>query len=384
MVDPIEIKLDEIDAKIDQIAYAPKYKPTYEIEEMMKKGGGTGGGLAGAGMVAGATGAVTLELLNVLKDTLKQSKIYQTVQDQIGKALGLLVDLVLLPFLPLLTFGIIQLYQAILEFGTWWKTVWDTIKKEGLIGLVKLGLQWVWDQLMAWEKSFLEWLFGDETLGQKIVDLILGLKTLLGGVFGYIGEKAIGAILDFVFGTGTYDKAKQAVINIAVNLLNDPLGWLAFAVGWLFGAAVHIAVDILALNLSIVNKTIEAFWGFVDWLWGVITGKVKLNVFEILLSIIPKDPGAAIWSTIDWLKSGASGLASQFLSGVTAGYSAVPSFDTGGTVGKTGLAVVHEGETISPAGSPSQIHLNFYGLTNEQLPDVIMQTLRQYGARYQV
>jgi hypothetical protein len=136
----IEVKLDEIDAKIDQILYAPKHKASYEIDEMTKSKPAmgmletvikniTGKGVLGAGIAAGGVAGGIMILADVIKNLTKESKILATVQDTVGKALGLLVDLVLLPFLPLIVWALVYLYTAIMWLGKTWN---DYIAKLGL------------------------------------------------------------------------------------------------------------------------------------------------------------------------------------------------------------------------------------------------------------
>jgi hypothetical protein len=64
--------------------------------------------------------ATGILLADAIKKMLKQSKIASTFLDHLSKAIGLLVDLILLPFLPLLIVALITLYTAIINFGKWW------------------------------------------------------------------------------------------------------------------------------------------------------------------------------------------------------------------------------------------------------------------------
>ena len=53
-------------------------------------------------------------LIKTMSDAVRNSKILSTFLSSITKALGLLIDLILLPFLPLLVWAIVSLYKAIL------------------------------------------------------------------------------------------------------------------------------------------------------------------------------------------------------------------------------------------------------------------------------
>jgi phage-related protein len=336
-------------------------------------GGSKLGGALAAGGAAGLTAAAVMELVTVLKDMVKNSKIASTVQNQINSALGLLLDLVLLPFLPLLVFGIIQLYSAILGFGNWWKTVWDTIKKEGLIGLVKLGLQWIWDTLVAWEQALLKWLFGEETLGQKVVDLAIAFSTLLGGIFGYIGEKVIGTILDFIFGEGTYDKAKQAVLNILASLIDGGIAIIKPLIEFIFGIGT-LTKTLIDFTINLLKSGLDLIWQFIEFILNISSFVIDFTVNLL------KGAGGILWDIVSGISSGVASTLS------TTGN--ILGFADGGTVpggiGQPTLAVVHGGETITPAGQQNggnTFHL--YGLTSDQLQQQVKTILRQEGARYQ-
>lgn len=352
MVDPIEIKLDEIDSKIDQIIYAPKQPRYFEISAggkmvppgglpqaasgnflesilgKMTSGGSGAGGAAAAGAVAGGVAAAIMILADLLKQAIGKSKIISTVLQSVSDALGLLVDLILLPFLPALTMGIVSLYGAITSFGDWWKTVWDTIKEEGLIGLVKLGLQWIWDKLVEWEMSILKWLFSDKPLGEKIIDVALAIGSIFGGIFAKLGEMVIGNILDLVFGEGTYAAVKQVSFNIAATLIDAGITFIKDLLSFIFGES----------------------------------DASKLNT-EITFAINLKEAGSQMaW---DLLKG---------------------AYDLGTTFSeKTGVKSPQAiGGLVTPISPAAGLTLNFYGLTNDDLPGKIMEILRGFGAGWKL
>ncbi len=79
--------------------------------------GGGGGGMAnalGLGAVAGMAAAGIMLLVKVLKDALSQSKIASAFANTLNKLLGLLIDVILLPFLPILIIVILGLTSGIL------------------------------------------------------------------------------------------------------------------------------------------------------------------------------------------------------------------------------------------------------------------------------
>ena len=95
-------------------------------------GGGKGGGMMGAGVAGGMAAGGIMALVDIIGDAVSNSKILTTVLGTIGQALGLLIDVILLPFLPILITGIIWLYQGIMQFYKLWnsvKTLGDALDK---------------------------------------------------------------------------------------------------------------------------------------------------------------------------------------------------------------------------------------------------------------
>ena len=135
-MDNIEVKLDEIEehvlktqADVDRLmrdfSKPDKAKDILGgmpgggggmFDQIIKAitGGGKGGGMMGAGVAGGMAAVGIMALVDILKDAVSNSKILTTVLGTIGQALGLLIDVILLPFLPILITGIIWLYQGIM------------------------------------------------------------------------------------------------------------------------------------------------------------------------------------------------------------------------------------------------------------------------------
>lgn len=77
--------------------------------------GGPVGMAVGAAIVAAG-----MLLANAIQDMIKQSKIASTISENISKALGLLMDLILMPFLPLIMWVLIGLYTTVMFLGRVW------------------------------------------------------------------------------------------------------------------------------------------------------------------------------------------------------------------------------------------------------------------------
>jgi len=75
-------------------------------------------------------------LADAIKAMVSRSKVLNTLLEHISSALSLLLDLILLPFLPLLVYGIVQLYNAVIGLGKIWN---EYISKKDIAGAVVTG-----------------------------------------------------------------------------------------------------------------------------------------------------------------------------------------------------------------------------------------------------
>lgn len=154
-----------------------------------KSGGGGGAAIAGA-LTSPLDIATGLILADALKEMVKNSKILSTFLGTISNLLGLLLDLVLLPFVPILTGAIIALYQGIMIFGNAWNATIkpfisgsseDKKKASGVIGATLTGaLLTVPETLM---ELIVGWILGPEaakTAHDTTVKLNLDIGSTLG------------------------------------------------------------------------------------------------------------------------------------------------------------------------------------------------------------
>lgn len=324
-------------------------------------------------MASGVTVAIDA-LTAVIKEGIDNSKIINTLDKEISKALGLLVDLILLPFLPLLVGAIVTLYMAVIAFGQWWNNVTSVLKKEGLLGLIKLSLQWLWDGITNVVKGLFEYLWGDDA-GKS---LNLKISATIAGIFDLL----VGWILDFLFGEGSGKRAAK-ILEVSLNVLQAFADWLVSSVlDWIFGT--HNA-EAKLLNLQIVSAELVGLW----WdLIKVVFGEDAKKILSIDVAFVLADAGNWVNGAIKWImQGGGGGIGNQVQFGVDLAsfLSGVPKAASGGNVEQTGLAVIHKGETITPAGGNSgNTTFNFYGLSNEELPEKIRSVLRQDGTRFNV
>jgi len=308
MVDPIEIKLDEIDSKIDQIVYAPRYKSSYEIDEMMKsKGGGGAGSAATAGLVGGMAAGGVMALVQIIGEAVSNSKILVTVLGTIGKAMGLLIDVILLPFLPILTTGIIWLFHGIMAFHRLWSGIWASkvmqllvqglntlvgIFGKGVVEHLTLGIKFA-DAVTSSAWQVIEWIWGLSTsngsAGLALVFLLGPVGMLLNWLWKAVTENqtvnfslnlvlgAAGDLLNWLWNavqtgikisldfTSNLSDAVGGGVSSAVNAAggasNDPLGWLGGAASMVAGSG---AAGPLAQAASAVASNVFNFNGYDD------------------------------------------------------------------------------------------------------------------------
>ena len=295
MVDPVEVKLDEIEdhvlktqADVDRLMRDfSKPEKGKEILGQLPGGGGfieqivkgiSGkGGIMSAGMAGGMAAGGIMALVQIIGDAIANSKILMTVLGTIGKALGLLIDVILLPFLPILTTGIIWLYQGIMLFYKLWNGIWTSktmqtigsaltvlggILAKGIssffnvqFGLIGAGADLIW--------KVLTWLWGIVTGGGI---LSLSLAFILGPV---------GVLLDWIYDVATGKTTIKATINFLLGTVGDILTWLYNAVT----SGIKISLDFVS-NLassaglggvsSAVNDVESAISNPIGWVGGAI------------------------------------------------------------------------------------------------------------------
>lgn len=305
-------------------------------------------------------------LTAVVKEGIDNSKIINTLDKEISRALGLLVDLILLPFLPILIYGIVTLYMAILAFGKWWNDVTSIIKKEGLLGLIKLSLLGAWDAITGIVRAILDYLFGPGE--KKPLDLMI--SAMVAGVF----DALVGWLLDLLFGEGSGKKAAQ-ILEASLNVFMAALDWLVSAVlDFIF--RTHNA-DAKFIELQLWSKELVGLW------WDVISFVFRTanpqKVMQILMNFII-DPWVV--SAIDWLRAGGAEIDKAFWSGVKG----MLEFAEGGVVpgpkGQAQMAVVHGGETITPEGKGGNNTFNFYGYQDDKFIAKVRDVMRGDATRY--
>jgi hypothetical protein len=361
MVDPIEVKLDEVEehvlktqADVDRLmrdfSKPDKAKDILGgmpgggggmFDQIIKAitGGGKGGGMMGAGVAGGMAAGGIMALVDILKDAVSNSKILTTILGTIGQALGLLIDVILLPFLPILITGIIWLYEGIMIFYKFWNGIWSG-------------------------KTFQNLTTGITSLGATLAKGLLGTLTLaFGAITGTAG--AIWSVIQWLWGLVTSNSA----VNLALTLALGPVGIL---LNWLYTLVTGKQTPTITLMMQIAGAAVS----FLQWLWNTITSG-GANLVINLTSGASNAVSSAVSTAGSWL------------SGLESDISSLLHFDNGGTVPGSGpqLAVVHGGETVTKAGQSTgniTINANNYVGSKTELMKVVTDALRQNQYRYNV
>lgn len=276
--------------------------------------------------------------VGILLMALSNSKIITTIFGTIGKLLGFIVDIILLPLMPFFMMLVRYLYQMILGFRAF-------VKNLSLESLLKFGVDVLLGASpLGWIIKLIQWAVGDG----NILTAINFVTNIIQGIGDWIWGLVKWAIAG---GAGLLHSA----IDLAVNIGSAIIGFL--------GGLADLALSLLkyifgysdqthrSLNLEFVANLVGAAWGVLQSIAGA--GMSVIN-------------------------AGLSGLG-------------LPKLDSGGTVTSTGIAMVHKGETYSgvtgggqPAsatGGGNTYQFFNYGQTKTELElfNKFMDLMRQKG-----
>ena len=339
-------KVDALTQKIDAIWKRPTAAEGSGgfLEQLIGKVSGKGG-ILGAGMAGGMAAGGIMALVQIIGDAISNSKILMTILSTIGQALGLLIDVILLPFLPILTTGILWLYQGIMLFYKLWSAIWSS----KTLQLIKDGLS---------------------AVGTALAKGIGGLLTLGINFLGAAGG-IIWSVLKWIYDLAT----SNGIAGLALSIGLGPFGLL---LNWLW----NIIKDNETVKFTL-NFILDAAGDLLNWLWNAVTTGIKINLDFI------NNATKAVTEGVSGAASAVGGAVSNpggWLEGVMSG-GWLPHFDQGGIVPGTGpqLAVVHGGETITPKGQSGGITINMpnYVGSKSDMMKVVSDILRQQQYRYQ-
>jgi len=276
--------------------------------------------------------------VGVLLMAVGNSKILNTVFGTIGKMLGFLMDVILLPLMPIFILLVRWLYQLIIQFRNFTKNL--SLKSLLEFGFLINPITGV----PAWTLKLIQWALGE------------------------------GAI--------------QTAINFSIGVLQGAGDWLWSVAKWIFfgtvkavNSVINFAISVGSLFTGFLAGVASFGLSLLQWLWGYGQGPA---ISQIAISFIA-NPVGWLWSFIQSLWSGGKSLYN-----IAAGSLGLPKLDSGGTVIETGMAVVHRGETYSGVNGNGQAAtgsggntytFNNYGQTKTELElfNRFMDLMRQKG-----
>jgi len=374
--------LAQVEVLVDDIAQMTGI-PIRDVERMGRDlgwykqkntGGGGVGNAAVAGGVAGVAAALTLRLIESIDNWVKQSKIVGVFFDTVGKAMGLLIDLILLPFLPILIWVMITLFQSVIAFGKLWERVTLPLTKaiEGILNPSKskgefsfAGIDWT-KESAAFVVAFI-----------SAVIIALTAFALTGSI------AALGtAILTAIAAALTAVAASPLLLTIGIIILTlISAAIIYFGTQWSYDLGnkfgnwfrTNVTPKFFEFGERLAkweedwNNNIKTLWGNVpQWWQDNVAGPFwnSLVELETALEGVRDAIGNFINNVILIFRQVWWGIVNNLKQNSWVGWAvpdpgAYPQAASGGRVAKTGLAVIHKGEDIVPGGKG--ITVNIYG-----------------------
>ena len=219
--------------------------------------------------------ATGILLADVIKEMVDNSKILSTVFGTVAQLLGLLVDLILLPFMPTLVIGIMALVSGIMLFNEFWQSVnWKVI----------LGGAGSANNNAPIQGSTLATAVN---VGQSAADIAAALfGGILGAIVGGPWGAAIGAAIMTLFVNTAYNAMYNAgyeFMGLIRNTIIPSLEILGNNLkNWAEGAGNWISSGLNSIKDTIVNF----FTGLPGVLTSFISGAAQ-NVGKALVSALP-------------------------------------------------------------------------------------------------
>jgi len=211
--------------------------------------------------------------------------------------------------------------------------------------------------------------------------------TLLAIITGPIGI----AVLLITRNFDTIKAVAMTMVNWVMDRFQDLTGFLSRIVGSIQGILSAVADAIrypIDAATQAVQWVIDKFNSLVDFLRGIIN-----TVSGIASSIgnALKGPINAViraWNSIEFTVPSVD-VGPVHFGGQTIGMPDIPTLATGGVVMRTGMALVHEGETFSGVGRSSSggatvnitVHTTGLGADAPSIQRAVVQALRGYTAR---
>jgi hypothetical protein len=428
---------------VDWLERKPGVKYKLDEEKIAKppvKGGVMGaiktglGDAAVAGGVAGLAAGGILALVGVMGDVAKRSQILSNIMNLVGSILGLLVDLVLLPFLPLIVAGIMWLVKIILWLGAIWNAFWkdETVQAivKGIKDLVEAlakGVKWVLDLVFALPESLAK--LWEKILSGDPVSIVIGL------LLAAAAYEILAWLLPLLAGS----KVVTVAMSILAPVLSAFMMWLTglfmtspfiawgitIGIGLVLGSVVVELLNLLGILGGIsdlgegfranakkwfeglpgpIKVVVDALYNFLKVLTDILNLLPGLNFLtpnkmsqiisqgaynaDVMAKLREKNPGKNVSFSAD--------------KGYTVDGVKVTSFAVGGIIpgipNSPQIVMAHGGEEIIPTHNvgrtPAQAvkeevtnvnnNFNFYGFNDDALVRKVHDIVRKQGAGYKL
>lgn len=316
-----------------------------------------------------------------LEQAVQQSKIVQTIDREISRALGLLVDLILLPFLPLLVGAILQLYSGIIGFGKWWNDVTSVLKTEGLLGLIRVTLEAGAKIIDGWIENLLKLLFGSDSEKAAAIDGFI--RATLDFTKLVFGATYLPQLLEYLYG-GSAAKAISDIFATVSVAIKYAMWIVEKIVRFIFDDDVSTARSLYKFAIDLIKGAGGFLWSVVEFIFSSVDTALK-KAIDLKLNL-EKGGSSTAWDVAGALLS-ATGPTGSAMTRLFGSAIKMMGFAEGGVVpgpiGSPQIAVVHGGETITPPGKQQGGNtFNFYGLQADELPEKVRRILRQEGSGY--
>jgi hypothetical protein len=236
----------------------------------------------------------------LLKKVLAQSKIYNAVMNTLNKLMGLLVDVILMPFLPLIMAGLVFLAEKIMDFNeVWGKTVTPALTRlgekidevmhpkkaeelgergpapPGVFGFLLNLVNPAEIDAALRGVPLLGWLYSIFVPDKKVseVDIAITFDTILKGIWvSFIG---LGQFIIDIF-TGKYNKTLGLTFDLDTVLTGLSKTW-AELIKWAWES--HGGAVIQFELVPILNIVGGKIWDFLMWVWEQTGGRAT-NLFK--------------------------------------------------------------------------------------------------------
>lgn len=240
-------------------------------QEQKKKPAGSS--MMGMGIVAGVSAAITYKLLEAIQDMAKKSGILSKTFEFVGNILGLLVDLILLPFIPILAFAMISLVKVVMFLG-----------KE-------------WSKFLAWLFPKVDPKTGEpegQTEGQKNAPKVSDMLTLVGIDLSKIdlGNDFLNALKDS-FGKIDLPTFFAGVAGIIIaGLVTALLIAAGVSAGWAVVATAILAVLFVLITTALVKLAYQAGDDFAEAMRNIFGAE------NLWIGIVGTFSGAAVGAIV--------------------------------------------------------------------------------------